>query len=280
MSLIDSECLPLFLENITNNLFLSTNLSDSLNDISTESKKDISSKQIKFVLTKEESPLINLLQKKTFPKNNEYKNKDNNSNGGRWNKDEQKRFAEAVLKFGNDWRKIQNHIFSRNITQVRSHAQKFLMKLKENDLVKNKGLDLTMSWTKTMNYLKIILNYEELKNILFSVEQSDEKKVSKKKSYKKKKNKSNANEIYSDYSGFNSSYDDTNTHFFFEDELNNYKYDIKKRIVRKEEDDEEILRKFIECFNQKSEDIALNTSFEEEPCKENNTEYEFLNISN
>ena len=54
MSLIDSECLPLFLENITNNLFLSTNLSDSLNDISTGSKKDISSKQIKFVLTKED----------------------------------------------------------------------------------------------------------------------------------------------------------------------------------------------------------------------------------
>ena len=32
-----------------------------------------------------------------------------------------------------------------------------------------------MSWTKTMNYLRNILSYDELKKVLFSVEQSDEK---------------------------------------------------------------------------------------------------------
>jgi hypothetical protein len=81
MSLINSECcLPLFLDNVTNNLFLSTNLSDSLNDISTETKKeDIPFKQIKFVLTKEEVPLISLLQKKTLPKI-DLKNYDSNTN--------------------------------------------------------------------------------------------------------------------------------------------------------------------------------------------------------
>ena len=60
----------------------------------------------------------------------------------------------------------------------------------------------------------------------------------KKKNYKKKR--------------INSNYD-TNINFFFEEALYNYKYDIKKRIIRKEKDNEEILRKFIECFNQKSE---------------------------
>ena len=158
-----------------------------MNDISTETKReDIPFKQIKFVLTKEEAPLISLLQKKTLPKI-DLKNYDSNTNGGRWSKDEQKRFAEAVLKFGNDWRKIQKHISSRNITQVRSHAQKFLMKLKENDFIRNKGLDQTMSWTKTMNYLRDLLNHEELKKVLFSVEQNDDKKATKKKSYKTNK---------------------------------------------------------------------------------------------
>ena len=190
MSLFESNNLPkIFLNsNIADNLLLPTDLSDSLNDFLSESKKEAPSNQIKFILTKEENPPVNLLQKKTILKPNDAKIEFNNSNGGRWNKDEQKRFAEAVLKYGNDWKKIQNHIFSRNITQVRSHAQKFLMKLKENDFVKNKGLEKSMSWTKVMNFLRSVLSQDELKNVLFSVEQNDEKKVGK-KIKKIKKNK-------------------------------------------------------------------------------------------
>ena len=60
----------LFLDNISNNLFLPNNVSDNLNDISKESKKDLSVKQIKFVLTKEE-PSVNFLQKKLFKKLNQ-----------------------------------------------------------------------------------------------------------------------------------------------------------------------------------------------------------------
>jgi SHAQKYF class myb-like DNA-binding protein len=280
MSLIDSESMPsLFLDSFTNSLFLPTNLSDNLNDISFESKKDIvnPSKQIKFVLTKDESPSINLLQKKTLSKINESKSDQNNVNGGRWNRDEQKRFAEAVLKFGNDWKKIQNHIFSRNITQVRSHAQKFLMKLKENSFAQNKGVTQSMSWTKTMNYLRTILSYDELKEMLFSVEQNDESKNEKKKSKKYKKNrKLDKNESNLDYSGLNSSYNTNigNEHFFFNDkeDIYKYKYNLKKKIIIKEENEEEILKKFIECFNSSSGDITLNTSFEEESSKENGSD--------
>ena len=280
MSLIDSESMPsLFLDSFTNSLFLPTNLSDNLNDISFESKKDIlnPSKQIKFVLTKDEFPSINLLQKKTLSKINESKSDQNNVNGGRWNKDEQNRFAEAVLKFGNDWKKIQNHIFSRNITQVRSHAQKFLMKLKENSFAQNKGVTQSMSWTKTMNYLRTILSYDELKEMLFSVEQNDESKNEKKKSKKYKKNrKLDKNESNLEYSGLNSSYNTNigNEHFFFDDkeDIYKYKYNLKKKIIIKEENEEEILKKFIECFNSSSGDITLNTSFEEESSKENGSD--------
>ena len=280
MSLIDSESMPsLFLDSFTNSLFLPTNLSDNLNDISFESKKDIlnPSKQIKFVLTKDEFPSINLLQKKTLSKIDESKSDQNNMNGGRWNRDEQKRFAEAVLKFGNDWKKIQNHIFSRNITQVRSHAQKFLMKLKENSFAQNKGVTQSMSWTKTMNYLRTILSYDELKEMLFSVEQNDESKNEKKKSKKYKKNrKLDKNESNLEYSGLNSSYNTNigNEHFFFDDkeDIYKYKYNLKKKIIIKEENEEEILKKFIECFNSSSGDITLNTSFEEESSKENGSD--------
>ena len=269
MSLIDSESLPiLFLDSFTNSLFLPTNISDNLNDITIDTKKENSSKQIKFILTKEETPSFNFLQKKTLPKINEIKNDINTiSNGGRWNKDEQKRFAEVVLKYGNDWKQIQNHIYSRNITQVRSHAQKFLMKLKENNFIKNKGLEQSLSWTKVMNYLRAILTYEELKEVLFSVEQSDEQKIIKKKKNKKSK-KFDENDDNTDNSS-NCDSNNSDSHFFFEDKEDIYKYNIKKAIIRKEEDEEEILKKYIECFNSPSGEITLNISFEEESSIEN-----------
>ena len=49
--------------------------------------------------------------------------------GGRWNKEEQKRFAEEVLKYGNDWKQIQIHVFSRNMTQI-STCSKFFDEIK------------------------------------------------------------------------------------------------------------------------------------------------------
>lgn len=273
MSLIDSTNIPtLFLDNSSDNFFLPKDLSDNLNDIEYESKNDIPSKPIKFILTKV-SPQNNFLQKKTNIKINESKILLENSNGGRWNKDEQKRFAEAVLKFGNDWKKIQNHIFSRNITQVRSHAQKFLMKLKENNFIKNKGVDQSMSWTKTMNYLRNILSYDELKEVLFSVEQSDDKTCRKKLIKKKKKN----SKITED-SDSNHEINFDNTHLFFEDEEDTYK---NKRNLKNEEDEEQILKKFIECFNSDSGEITLNTSFEESSNIEENNDigYKLLNES-
>ena len=278
MSLFESNNLPkIFLNsNIADNLLLPTDLSDSLNDFLSESKKEGPSNPIKFILTKEENPPVNLLQKKTILKSNDAKIEFNNSNGGRWNKDEQKRFAEAVLKYGNDWKKIQNHIFSRNITQVRSHAQKFLMKLKENDFVKNKGLEKSMSWTKVMNFLRSVLSQDELKNVLFSVEQNDEKKVGK-KIKKIKKNKIDEVECRDSWNNSNCDLNEGNAYFFLDEEKENkYKYNIKNKIIRKEEDEEEMLKKFIECFNSTSAEVTLNTSFEEEPSEEENG-FKFLN---
>jgi SHAQKYF class myb-like DNA-binding protein len=278
MSLIESESLPtLFLGNFTDNIFFPNNLSDNnLNDFLTESKKDIPLKPIKFILTKEQAPSINLLQKKTNIKLND----SSDTNGGRWNKDEQRRFAEAVLKYGNDWKKIQNHIFSRNLTQVRSHAQKFLMKLKENNFVKNKGLDISMSWTKVMNYLRSILSYNELKQVLFSIEQIERKKAGKKKIKKIRKIKieEKENTEYSDLNNSNNETNEGNMHFFFEEEKDRCKYNIKNKTIVKEEDEEQILKKYIECFNSPSGNITLNTSFEEESFKEKENDNDINDI--
>ena len=184
MSLIDNENLNNFFFNCAGESFSLSNINDmnnNSNDQISESKEEPQVKQqIKFILTKENPPHeTKFLQKKISSHINGLEQDISDSNNGRWDKEEQKRFAEAVLKYGNDWKKIQNHVFSRNITQVRSHAQKFLMKLKENELLTNKGLEKNLSWTKVIIYLNSTLSYDELKEVLFSVEQTGQKKMEK-----------------------------------------------------------------------------------------------------
>ena len=56
---------------------------------------------------------------------------------GRWSKEEHKKFIEAIIKFGNDWKEVQAYINTRTSTQARSHAQKFFEKIKKNKILKN-----------------------------------------------------------------------------------------------------------------------------------------------
>ena len=218
--------------------------------------------QIKFVLTKQQSSSsVNFLKKKTLPKPEESNLESENPNNGRWNKEEQKLFAEAVLKFGNDWKKIQNYVSSRNLTQIRSHAQKFLLKLKENPFIKEKGLQRNLSWTKIMIILKATLTYDELKNVLFSVEPLDKKNI---KKFKKI--------VYKNYSGEKKDKGINQQILSNEEEEQNYKINNDKIMQEKDEIE---LQKFIECFNNSYGEITLNSSFEE-----NSDNYEENNLRN
>ena len=223
-------------------LFPSGNFFQNLNDYSDEETTQ-KKKTPKFILNKDVQPTPTFLKKKL--------NSSNNSENGRWTKDEQKRFAEAVFKYGTDWRKIQEHVFSRNMTQVRSHAQKYLMKLKENKLLLDKGLDKNYSWNKVVNFIRNNFTNEELKNILFTVE--DKKRI---KNYVKSCKK-NENKINNEENNYILNNNDISSELNFDEE-------------RKEK---EILESFIKCFTSNSNDITLNTSFEDFEDEENNENY-------
>ena len=244
-------------------------LSDNLNDIFSEFSEEPKRKNIKFVLTKEEVPSMTFLKKKIISKLDD----NGNLNGGRWNKEEQFRFAEAVLKYGNDWKQIQRHVYSRNMTQVRSHAQKFLMKLKETNFMMNQKINPNLSWTKIMNFLRANFQYDELKDLFFSVEQKEEKKEGKKK-IRRIINKSNKNKKKnnSEMSCAGDSNCDTNGESFHilseNDSFNEIDYE------KEEKDEKEALEKFIECFNNTSEDINLNSSFEDISIQEDINRYQ------
>ena len=277
----------LFLSYPNDNNFSITNFKENYNECINESKEEHQSKQtIKFILTHNVSPIAttSFLQKKSFKNEIDLITGSNVSNNGRWGKEEQKRFAEAVFKYGNNWKKIQGHISSRNITQVRSHAQKFLMKLKESELLKDKGLDNNLSWTKAMNFLSKNLTKEELQKVLFSIEQNGQKKNNNGK--KSKKNVNNENKSESSSTSNQNCDSNNNTLFCYDYDMyrsNSFnlneeeKYKLKHKIFKKDEEEKEMLKKFIECFNCSSDNITLNTSFEENSKdEENDLGYECL----
>ncbi|CAI5704842.1 hypothetical protein KXD40_001794 [Peronospora effusa] len=49
--------------------------------------------------------------------------------GGRWTADEHERFLEGFYIHGHKWKRVQQVVRTRSVTQVRTHAQKYLLKV-------------------------------------------------------------------------------------------------------------------------------------------------------
>eukprot|EP00826_Nyctotherus_ovalis_P015164 TRINITY_DN14289_c0_g1_i10.p1 TRINITY_DN14289_c0_g1~~TRINITY_DN14289_c0_g1_i10.p1 ORF type:complete len:277 (-),score=57.99 TRINITY_DN14289_c0_g1_i10:135-965(-) len=57
---------------------------------------------------------------------------------GRWLKDEKERFVEALKLYGKNWIKVAKHVRTRIRSQIRSHAQKYFLKLEGSNGTKPK----------------------------------------------------------------------------------------------------------------------------------------------
>ena len=124
--------------------------------------------QIDFV-EKEKKPKNNQKKKdlkniKEMNKTNIFTNGEENINEGRWNNNEHMRFIEAISIFGNDWKEVQQYVGTRSSNQVRSHAQKFFMKLKGFKDA-SLGIDLTVDNIGNLSdIINTIKEYEKEKN--------------------------------------------------------------------------------------------------------------------
>ena len=125
-------------------------------------------KKIHFKLSLENKKknINNLNNKKIHIKNIRYINNFNdNYSSGRWKEDEHKRFLEAIIKYGNDWKEIEKYVKTRSSTQARSHAQKFFLKIKKD---KNPEMDIiNKNSIKSLNEILSVLNNEDNKKLLF-----------------------------------------------------------------------------------------------------------------
>ena len=53
-----------------------------------------------------------------------------NTNEGKWSSEEHIKFIESFVNYGKKWKIIQKSVSTRSCSQVRSHAQKFFLRLK------------------------------------------------------------------------------------------------------------------------------------------------------
>ena len=118
-------------------------------------------------------------------------NRNSEYTSGRWTIEEHKKFLEAIIKYGNNWKEVQKHIGTRSSSQARSHAQKFFIKLKQ-DQSKSKISDMIdysnssiKNFHDTLHSLspekkqKII---QELENVVFDKQISNKKRKRQKNS--------------------------------------------------------------------------------------------------
>ena len=180
---------------------------------------------------------------------------------GRWNLDEHKKFIEAIIKYGNDWKEVQKYIGTRSSSQARSHAQKFFIKLKQ-DQSKSKisnVIDYSNSSIKTFHDAlqslqpdkkqKII---QELENVVF------DKQITNKK---RKRNKSIRNINYSESNteiGFISGTEFFDDETFILDKKNDRKMSVDSLSEEKSVDK----RKFINEIENNANGIFTDEEYE------------------
>ena len=205
-----------------------------------------------------------------------------NLSNGRWTRKERIKFAEAIYRFGMDWKKIKEYIATRNVKQLRSHAQKFLYKLKNDKFIEKKGLDFKkMNWQQSLKYLKEKLTGQELLDVLYSIEteMEDNKRMTERYLERKRIRLKKDTNLNTNNESLNSSSNSTCDLFNNDSnknqsckqkdeslEENNYKNIL---LPLEENEDNQFINYLNKGFDVNKKDIEFNNEFIKSNCDEN-----------
>ena len=192
----------------------------------------------------------------------------NNTSIGRWTKQERIKFVLALNKFGTNWKKMMEYIGTRDLIQIKSHNQKFLKKLKCNEFIHTKGINIKeCNWEQSIKNLKERLSEAEFLDVLYSIESElgDNNRMTKKylerKRFRSKGNfDKNKEHKYSFISTSDESFGNSNINI---EVNNNYQNDDKSKVIEYEEGNN-LEDEFTKFNNYKNEKIIFDI-FKKEP---------------
>ena len=158
--------------------------------------------------------------------NNTFNNK--NYSAGRWKCDEHKRFIDAIIRYGNNWRQVQKYVGTRSSTQTRSHAQKFFEKLKRSQLFKRENYDFSKNSLKILHDIMKNLPHKEyeitLKALLSLSYDKNTNSENEKEGLQNNSNDLNINPNYNENNNEKINYDRNNNNICFEENKKNIKF--------------------------------------------------------
>lgn len=85
---------------------------------------------------------------------------------GRWTKEEHQRFIDAIKIHGKNWKKVEEYVGTRSGAQVRSHAQKFFLKLEKELKNKPKKVEKKFSDESLSNHGDHFSDFEKVEENL------------------------------------------------------------------------------------------------------------------
>ena len=205
----------------------------------------------------EEDNFFSLSNNKTSIKQN---NQDNSKVSiGRWHLGEHKRFLEAIIKFGNDWKKVEKYIGTRTSSQARSHAQKFFIKLKEEQkkLKISNDIDYSNSTIKSFHDALQSMTAEKKENIIKELENVIfDSQIGIKKRRKKSKNNCYSESCTDGFISGTDFFEEYNT--LLEEGKKNENRKMSVESIKEEKKDK---RKFIDQKNEMFTDEEYEKSF-------------------
>lgn len=86
---------------------------------------------------------------------NDISDTENNFNSGKWTLEEHMNYLIGIIRYGNYWKEIQKVVKTRNAVQMRSHSQKFFLKIKK----------LKPFPTNKKGQLNVVVFHEYVKNL-------------------------------------------------------------------------------------------------------------------
>ena len=116
-------------------------------------------------------------------------------NNGRWNINEHIRFLGGCLQYGNNWKKVETYVKTRNSTQIRSHAQKYLKKIEKKYFSKGSSKNTNISHND--NVIDEIINNNYFSKTKENHNNTEEKKPENLKNNENNKESNNTNNICS-----------------------------------------------------------------------------------